>query len=162
MNRLQTACVSKKKKKKKRKKKKCGQLLVKGDFLKQKAVMGLRIRLARDMVRWRPNKPYFEIRVADNHMKRDGKHVEKIGWFDPVPAQDGNVFVGLDFERVKYWLSNQAEPSKTMAKILARAGIIPPPVIPPLMHLNPNRAPRKFRRKDRIALEKAAEKAAQQ
>eukprot|EP01023_Acetabularia_acetabulum_P031016 TRINITY_DN2920_c0_g1_i11.p4 TRINITY_DN2920_c0_g1~~TRINITY_DN2920_c0_g1_i11.p4 ORF type:complete len:117 (-),score=20.62 TRINITY_DN2920_c0_g1_i11:740-1090(-) len=113
--------------------------------------MVVRIKLARDMVRWRPNKPYFEIKVADNHQKRDGKCCEKIGWFDPIPAQDGNVVVGLDFERAKYWLSVGAQPTDTMTMILARAGLIPPAIPPPA---NPNFPPQKFRKKDRIALGK--------
>eukprot|EP01026_Neomeris_dumetosa_P045919 TRINITY_DN389_c0_g1_i3.p4 TRINITY_DN389_c0_g1~~TRINITY_DN389_c0_g1_i3.p4 ORF type:complete len:123 (-),score=11.48 TRINITY_DN389_c0_g1_i3:124-492(-) len=119
--------------------------------------MVLRIRLAKDITRWRPNRPFFEIRIADNHMKRDGKHVEKVGWFDPIPSQDGNVFVNMDFQRVKYWLSVGAEPTKTMTKILVRAGLIPPEIPPPV---NNNPRPMLFRKKQRIELQKAAEKAA--
>ncbi|GBG75994.1 hypothetical protein CBR_g21235 [Chara braunii] len=48
-----------------------------------------------------------------------------VGHYDPLPGKDGMKRVGLDFERIRYWLSVGAQPSDTVARLLGKAGILP-------------------------------------
>ncbi|EEH53161.1 uncharacterized protein MICPUCDRAFT_8921, partial [Micromonas pusilla CCMP1545] len=85
--------------------------------------MVVRIRLAR---RGHRNMPFYRIHVADARAPRDGKHLEIVGHYDPLPELDGNKHLSLKIERIKYWLSVGAQPSDTVARLLGQAGIIPP------------------------------------
>ena len=49
--------------------------------------------------------------VADQRFKRDGRFLEKVGTFDPLPDSVGTKHVTLNLERLKYWLSVGAQPS---------------------------------------------------
>ena len=60
--------------------------------------MPVRIRLARF---GRRNLPFYRIFVADSRSPRDGRHLEVVGHFDPLPGKDGNKHIGLNFERLK-------------------------------------------------------------
>lgn len=42
-------------------------------------------------------------------------------------GQDGNKHVGLNLDRIKYWLSVGAQPSNTVSRLLGQAGVIPRP-----------------------------------
>ncbi|XP_039063043.1 30S ribosomal protein S16-2, chloroplastic/mitochondrial-like [Hibiscus syriacus] len=64
--------------------------------------------------------------LAEHHVA-DGKHLEVLGYYNPLPEQDGGKRMGLNFERVKYWLSVVAQPSEPVQRILFRAGLLPPP-----------------------------------
>ena len=81
--------------------------------------MVVRLRLARF---GRYKFPFYRIYAADHRSPRDGKHIEILGHYDPIPQKDGNKHVGLHLERIKYWLSVGAQPSKPVARILAKAG----------------------------------------
>ena len=71
------------------------------------------------------NLPFYRIFAADARSPRDGRHLENLGYYDPVPEKDGNKHVGLNIERIKYWLSVGAQPTGTVARLLGQAGIIP-------------------------------------
>nr|QKY65193.1 chloroplast 30S ribosomal protein S16-1 [Passiflora biflora] len=86
--------------------------------------MVVRIRLARFGCR---NKPFYRVMAANSRSPRDGKHLEVLGYYNPLPGQDGGKRMGLNFERVKYWLSVGAQPSEPVQHILFRAGVLPPP-----------------------------------
>lgn len=81
--------------------------------------MVVRLRLARF---GRYKFPFYRIYAADHRAPRDGKHLEILGHYDPIPQKDGNKHVGLHIERIKYWLSVGAQPSKPVARILSKAG----------------------------------------
>ncbi|CAG8479680.1 25093_t:CDS:2 [Dentiscutata erythropus] len=85
--------------------------------------MVVRIRLACRGIR---NRPFYHIVVANSKSPRDGKHIEKVGAYDPIPGPDGVKNIEWDVDRIKYWISCGAQPSDTVAKLLSRAGIIPP------------------------------------
>lgn len=56
---------------------------------------------------------------------------EQVGTYDPIPRHsDGFKEIRLKVDRIKYWLSVGAQPSDTVAKLLWRAGLAPPPPIP--------------------------------
>ncbi|KAL4269789.1 hypothetical protein GQ457_HM000730 [Hibiscus cannabinus] len=101
--------------------------------------MVVRIRLARFGCKHRP---FYRVMAADSRSPRDGKHLEVLGYYNPLPGQDGAKRVGLKFERVKYWLSVGAQPSERVQRILFRAGLLPPP---PLVALGRKGGPRDIR-----------------
>ncbi|KAL8129768.1 hypothetical protein V2J09_018923 [Rumex salicifolius] len=86
--------------------------------------MAVRIRLSRFGCK---NKPFYRVMAANSRSKRDGKHLEVLGYYNPLPGQDGQKRMGLNFDRVKYWLSVGAQPSEPVERILFRAGLLPPP-----------------------------------
>ena len=65
----------------------------------------VKIRLARGGAK---KKPYYRIVVADVRKKRDGKFIERIGFYNPMIQE--NRFE-IDSERAKYWLSAGAQPT---------------------------------------------------
>ena len=75
----------------------------------------------------RQNLPFYRLFVADSRSPRDGKHLEVVGHYDPIPGKDGNKHMGLNEERIKYWLSVGAQPSSAVARLLGKAGLIPVP-----------------------------------
>ncbi|CAO2202571.1 unnamed protein product [Urochloa humidicola] len=93
--------------------------------------MVVRIRLARFGCR---NRPFYRLMAADSRSPRDGKHLEVLGYYDPLPGKDGGKRMGLKFDRVKYWLSVGAQPSDPVERILFRAGILPPPPMLAMTH----------------------------
>ncbi|WIA12537.1 hypothetical protein OEZ86_005886 [Tetradesmus obliquus] len=90
--------------------------------------MGLRIRLARF---GRKRLPFYKLVVAQQRAPRDGKHLDVVGWYNPIPAADGNKHIGLKFDKIKYWLAVGADPSERVTNLLSKAGLIPPPPLPP-------------------------------
>ena len=69
--------------------------------------------------------PMYKIFAADSRSPRDGRHLEVVGYYDPIPEKDGNKHVGLNIERIQYWLSVGAQPSTTVGRLLGQAGVIP-------------------------------------
>ena len=78
----------------------------------------VKIRLARGGVK---KKPYYRIIVTDIRNKRDGKFIEKIGFYNPMTLD--NRFK-INSERVKYWISVGAQPTEKVKKLLIKAEII--------------------------------------
>lgn len=72
------------------------------------------IRMARGGAKKRP---FYNIVVTDRRSKRDGRHLERVGFFNPM-AKGGEIPVRLDMERVNYWLSQGAQPSERVAKLI--------------------------------------------
>jgi small subunit ribosomal protein S16 len=77
--------------------------------------MAVRIRMKRF---GRKNRPYFRIVATDHHSPRDGATIETLGHYDPIEKDETKV-LDLNEERVRYWLSVGAQPSETVASILA-------------------------------------------
>ena len=86
----------------------------------------VRIRLSRFGCK---NKPFYRVMAANSRSLRDEKHLEVLGYYNLFPGQDGGKRMGLNFERVKYWLSIGAQPSKPVQRILYKAGVLPPPLM---------------------------------
>jgi small subunit ribosomal protein S16 len=75
--------------------------------------MSVRIRLKRTGTR---NNSCFRVVVVDQRATRDGKSIEEVGFYDPRHKNEN-----IDLERVDYWVSNGAQPSETVDRIIARA-----------------------------------------
>jgi small subunit ribosomal protein S16 len=78
------------------------------------------IRLARGGAKKRP---FYNIVVADKRSKRDGRHIERLGFFNPI-AGGGETPVQIDVERVNYWLSQGAQPSERVAQLVKSYSVI--------------------------------------
>lgn len=67
----------------------------------------------------RTHRPFYRINAVDARVKRDGKVIEALGWYDPI-ARDPGKQVELKGERIKDWLSRGAQPSETVLDLLGR------------------------------------------
>lgn len=65
-------------------------------------------------------KPFYRIIVADSRAPRDGKFIEQVGTYDP---KTNPSVINVDGEKVKKWLSNGAQPTETVKKLLKIAGV---------------------------------------
>ncbi|KAI7984784.1 hypothetical protein LOK49_LG14G01015 [Camellia lanceoleosa] len=83
--------------------------------------MVVRIRLSRFGCK---NKPFYRVMAADSRSPRDSKHLEVLGYYNPLPGQDGGKRMGLNLT-VKYWLSVGAQPSEPVEHIHLDRGCYP-------------------------------------
>lgn len=67
------------------------------------------------------NRPYFNVVVADSRNRRDGRFIERVGFYNPVAAE-GQEALRLQLERVSHWQSKGAQLSGAVAKLVKRAG----------------------------------------
>lgn len=65
-------------------------------------------------------RPFYHVTVTDAAAKRDGRFVERIGFFDPLAAGKAEV-LRVDLGRADYWMSVGARPSDSVAKLLQQA-----------------------------------------
>ena len=72
------------------------------------------IRLARGGSKKRP---FYHLTVTDSRNSRDGRFIERVGFFNPV-ARGQEERLRIDNERVDYWLSKGAQASDRVAKLL--------------------------------------------
>ena len=83
--------------------------------------------------------------IADSRRARDGRFIEKVGFFNPLLPKDKKERVGLEAERIKYWLGEGAQPTTRVARILGENNLITMPV----NGSNPLKAvPKKERKKE--------------
>ncbi len=75
------------------------------------------IRLARSGSKKRP---FYHISVADSRNARDGRFIERVGFFNPV-ARGQEERVRIDAERIEYWVGKGAQLSDRVAKIVKDA-----------------------------------------
>ena len=74
------------------------------------------IRMARGGAK---NRPFYNVVVADSRMPRDGRFLEKIGYYNPKAAESEAKFrIALD--RVAYWVDQGAQPSDAVKKLIKR------------------------------------------
>jgi len=73
------------------------------------------IRLSRGGAKKRP---FYHLTVTDSRNARDGSFIERVGFFNPV-ARGQEERLRVDRSRVDYWVSNGAQMSPRVAKILA-------------------------------------------
>lgn len=72
------------------------------------------IRLSRGGAKKRP---FYQVVVADVRSRRDGRYIERIGFFNPI-AVGGEARVRLDRERANHWISLGAKPTERVAELL--------------------------------------------
>ncbi|MED6242747.1 hypothetical protein ATANTOWER_009207 [Ataeniobius toweri] len=64
-------------------------------------------------------------RLPYNKRARDGKYIEQLGTFDPLPNIYNEKLVSFNFDRIKYWIGCGAHPTKPVAKLLGLSGFFP-------------------------------------
>lgn len=74
------------------------------------------IRLARGGAKRRP---FYNVVVADSRNRRDGRFIERIGFYDPL-TKEGTEGLRLNSERIAYWQGNGAQLSDCVAKLVKR------------------------------------------
>ena len=84
----------------------------------------LKIRLAMGGAKKRP---VYKIVVADSRFPRDGRFIEKLGFFNPLVPKNKKDRMKIEVERVKHWMSQGAKPTTRVARILGEAEVIPMP-----------------------------------
>jgi small subunit ribosomal protein S16 len=74
------------------------------------------IRLSRGGAKKRP---FYHIVVTDSRNRRDGRFIERLGFFNPI-ANAKQESLRLDLARTKYWLGVGAQPSERVAKLIKK------------------------------------------
>jgi small subunit ribosomal protein S16 len=105
----------------------------------------LKIRMSRGGAKKRP---IYKIVIADSRKPRDGRFIEKVGFFNPLLPKDKKERLSLDIERIKYWIEKGARPSDRIARFLGEANVIPKPA----QRNNPNKAKPKKKAQERKKL----------
>ena len=77
----------------------------------------VKIRLARF---GKKKQPIYRIVAADIRSRRDGRFLERVGWYDPR-AKDEDSKLELKVDRIQYWLSVGAKPTDTVANLIKPA-----------------------------------------
>ncbi len=82
--------------------------------------MSLKIRLARAGTKKRP---FYHIVVADSRFPRDGRFIERLGYFNPLLPKEKTERLKLDLDKVKAWIAKGAQPSDRVMRFLDAAGV---------------------------------------
>jgi len=114
--------------------------------------MSLKIRLARAGTKKRP---VYHIVIADSRSPRDGRYIERLGYFNPLLAKDHKDRLKLDLEKVKEWMAKGALPTDRVSRFLDAAGIMKRET-----QNNPEKAKPKKKAQERAATTAAAAAAA--
>lgn len=72
------------------------------------------IRLARGGAKKRP---FYHVVVADSRSKRDGRYIERVGFFNPI-ARGAEERLRLDDAKIQHWIGNGAQPSGRVASLI--------------------------------------------
>ena len=83
--------------------------------------MSLKIRLARAGTKKRP---VYHIVIADSRAPRDGRFIERLGYFNPLLPKDKTERLKLDLDKVKAWLAKGALPTDRVLRFLDQAGVM--------------------------------------
>ena len=83
--------------------------------------MSLVIRMARAGTKKRP---FYHIVLADSRSPRDGRFIERLGYFNPLLPKDKTERLKLDLDKVQAWMKKGAQPSDRVTRFLDAAGIM--------------------------------------
>lgn len=117
--------------------------------------MSVRIRLSRGGSKKRP---FYRIVAADQRAPRDGKFIERLGSYNPMLPKEHNDRLVVNEERVKYWLSQGAEPTDRLQKLLSTLGLVEAPKFraQPIQSAPKAKAVERLKEKEAKAAEAAA------
>ncbi|MBI4367497.1 MAG: 30S ribosomal protein S16 [Deltaproteobacteria bacterium] len=82
--------------------------------------MSLVIRLARAGTKKRP---VYHIVVADSRSPRDGRFIERLGFFNPLLPKEKTERLKFDLDKAQAWIKKGAQPSDRVMRFLDAAGI---------------------------------------
>ena len=66
-------------------------------------------------------RPFFNVVVADSRRSRDGKFIERIGFYDPMAPQ-GRESLRIQMDRINHWQGRGAKLSDTVVRLVKRFG----------------------------------------
>ena len=75
------------------------------------------IRLSRGGAK---NRPFYHVVVTDSRNSRDGRYIERLGFFNPL-ARGNEERLKLDTDRVAFWQARGAQPSDRVASLIKEA-----------------------------------------
>jgi len=75
------------------------------------------IRLARGGAKKRP---FYHIVVTDSRNARDGRYIERVGFFNPV-AKGSEEKLRVDNDRIDHWIGQGAKTSERVAKLIEQS-----------------------------------------
>ena len=78
------------------------------------------IRMARAGTKKRP---FYHVVAADSRAPRDGRFIERLGYFNPLLPKDKPERLKLDLDKVKAWIGKGAQPSDRVMRFLDAAGV---------------------------------------
>lgn len=81
--------------------------------------MAVKIKLKR---LGRTHRPFFRLAAMDSRRRRDGRVIEELGFYDPS-NKDPGLQLRLEEERLRYWLSQGAQPTDTVRDLLKKQGV---------------------------------------
>ena len=110
--------------------------------------MALKIRLSRGGTKKRP---VYAIVVADSKSPRDGRFIEKLGFYNQLLPRDHAERLKFDADKAKVWLSKGALPSDRVHRFFADAGLVKP-----VVRNNPQKATPKAKAQERLKAAAAA------
>ncbi|ELU14268.1 hypothetical protein CAPTEDRAFT_103979 [Capitella teleta] len=67
------------------------------------------------------NRPFFHLVVLNQHKARNSRPIEVLGSYDPMPNQNNEKLISINFERLHHWIGIGAQPNKTAAEILGES-----------------------------------------
>ncbi|RDD63498.1 30S ribosomal protein S16 [Ferruginivarius sediminum] len=121
--------------------------------------MALAIRLARGGAKKRP---FYRIVVADTRSPRDGRFIERLGFFNPIVAPDNPERYRINAERAKYWLEQGAKPTDRVHRLLTQAELMPARDVPKQTKKNQPKAKAQERAAEEAKRKAEAEAAAKE
>ena len=80
--------------------------------------MAVKFRLSRHGSKKRP---FYRIVVADSNSPRDGRFIERVGFYDPLKEP---MEISLDREKVKNWYKRGAKPTRTVENLFKKEGVL--------------------------------------
>ena len=83
--------------------------------------MSLVIRMARAGTKKRP---VYHIVVADSRSPRDGRFIERLGYFNPLMPKEKTERLKFDIEKAQAWMKKGAQPSDRVSRFLDAAGVL--------------------------------------
>jgi small subunit ribosomal protein S16 len=83
--------------------------------------MSLKIRLARAGTKKRP---FFHVVIADSRSPRDGRFIERVGYFNPLLPKEKPDRIKLETDKIKVWLGKGALPTDRVLRFLDQAGLM--------------------------------------
>ena len=85
------------------------------------------IRLARGGAKKRP---YFNVVVADSRNRRDGRFIERVGFYNPI-AREGEEALRLAHDRITFWQGRGAKLSETVEGLVKKSTLVTTPAAQP-------------------------------
>lgn len=73
------------------------------------------IRLSRGGAK---KKPFYQIVVTDSRNRRDGRYLERLGFYNPMSRNESEESLRIDLDRVDHWVGNGAQLSERVAQLV--------------------------------------------